>query len=438
MFLCRPERQSVKDSSFYPLTIHGHSFGNNESSRMMTLNSFDGRHNASLRLHSERYKPPGKDGKETISMKDDNLNLKGSNERLRVLHLALSIGETNSAYMQFSLPRLDTFDITICTYFKPHVVPPKKITLYKGDDSFIGFFRALNTALTNKDHDIVHVHGPHVGLLFLVATLFRSRKSIPATVYTLHTSFPNYRFRHRVLSVPVFAFFQRVVCCSQASFESVPKLYRYLAGSRLCAIQNGVDINRIDGTTGNKRQRLNKRHFTIVTVGRLIGIKNPLSVLRVFQQSADPTSRLVFIGEGELREALDKETKRLGLEKQVQLTGLIPRDEVYETLIRADLFVSVSQVEGLPIAVLEAMACRTPVLLSDIPSHREIAHDVDFIPLVPTDDVGGFAQETKRYKHMSASERVDIGERCRKLAEDRFSLTSMHQAYRDVYAQVLK
>jgi glycosyltransferase involved in cell wall biosynthesis len=370
-------------------------------------------------------------------MKNTNSRPRRTNKLLNILRLALSIGETNSAYNQFSLPLYDKQNITICTFFRSNIMVPKEIILFEGNDTLKGFFRALSAALAYKEHDIVHMHGPQVGFLFLVAMLARPRKSTPATVYTMHTSFPNYKLRHRLLSVPVFVFFKRIVCCGQASFESVPSLYRYLAGDRLCAIPNGVNIGRIDHTVGNKCKRLDNDHFTIVTVGRLIGVKNPLSVLRAFQQSADPTSRLVFIGEGELYEALLKEIKVLGLERQVELRGLIPRDEVYKTLARADLFVSASRIEGLPVSLLEAMACRCPVILSDIAPHREIADDVDFIPLIQADDVAGLTQEIKRYRQMPYSQRADIGERCRELVERRFSLTSMHQTYEELYGQVL-
>jgi glycosyltransferase involved in cell wall biosynthesis len=85
---------------------------------------------------------------------------------------------------------------------------------------------------------------------------------------------------------------------------------------------------------------------------------------------------------------------------------------------------------------MEAMACGRPVVLSDIPPHREIAEGVDFIPLIRPDDVAGFAREIKRFKEMSVPERTMIGQKCRKLIEERFSLPIMHAGYKKVYAKI--
>jgi glycosyltransferase involved in cell wall biosynthesis len=146
---------------------------------------------------------------------------------------------------------------------------------------------------------------------------------------------------------------------------------------------------------------------------------------------------MLIIGDGPMRDALMTRIRANGLGEQVVLTGLITRDEVYEYLLKTDLFISTSYGEGLPVIILEAMACGCPVLLSDIPPHREIAEGTDFIPLIHPNDVPGFAREIKRFRQMPASERADIGQRCRKLVEERFSLTAMHKGYEEVYAQVL-
>jgi glycosyltransferase involved in cell wall biosynthesis len=309
--------------------------------------------------------------------------------------------------------------------------------LFQGDGSLKGFFRVLKGALGEQTYDVIHVHSPHVGLLLLLARLFAYGTTAPATVITVHDSYQNYKLRNRLMLVPVFASFLQIVCCSRASFDSFPAFYKRLAGDRLCAIQNGLDIARVDRIAGSSRQRAVKNgSLTIVAVSRLVEIKNPFAVISAFQQSADADSRLVYIGDGRLRNMAIAEVSKAGLEDKIEFTGLIPREKVFEQLLGAGLFVSASRGEGLPISVLEAMACRLPVVLSDIPPHREIAEGVDFIPLIQPDDVTGFSREIKRLREMSVSERAMIGEKCRRLVEERFCLSAMHAEYEQVYTQV--
>ena len=356
---------------------------------------------------------------------------------LSILHLLISVGESSAAYNEHCLASSDKHDIRICTYFKSNISIPKEITVFEGNDSLIGFFRALKEALDEKQYDIIHTHSPHLGLLLLVANVLRSGKLMPSAVYTVHNSYHNYKLRNRLMLYPVVACLRRVVCCSKSSLKSFPRFLRWLAGERIYAVQNGVDIDRADRVIANSPESLQEQPFTMVTVGRLIEIKEPVSVLHAYKQGSNRDSKLVFIGEGHLRAALTAEIAKLGLEKQAELTGLIRREEVFAYLGRADLFVSASRGEGLPVAVLEAMACRCPVILSDIPPHREISGGVDFIPLIRRDDVDGFAEEIRRFQSMSSSERSRLGSRCRRLVEERFSLTSMHDGYEKIYIQLL-
>jgi len=357
---------------------------------------------------------------------------------LSVLRILLAIGETSAPYNHFCLALSGKQKITICTYFKPNIAVPETIKLFAGDDSLPGFFRALRAALDEEEYDVIHTHTPHVGLILFILTIFRNRKIRRFAVHTVHNSYLGHKLRNRLMLMPIFAFFQRIVFCSNSSSESFPEFFKRLAGGRACVIQNGVDIDRVDRVIGNNPHRFHKEIFRIVSVNRLITRKKPLSVLRAFHEGGDQASELVFIGNGNLRESLVAESKKLGLEKQVRMTGLIEREAVYRHLAEADLFVSASAVEGLPIAVLEAMASRCPVLLSDIPPHREIASGTDFIPLIPHDDLAGFAQRISTFRQMSPAERAEVGERCRQLVEKHFSLAAMHKKYEQLYLQVIK
>ena len=356
---------------------------------------------------------------------------------LNILRLSLEIGAQSAPYNQFSLALRDRQNITICTYFISSFSVPKEITLFEGDDTLKGFFRVLKAALDRKKYDIIHVHSPHLGLLFLLVSVFLPRKSIRSTVYTVHNSYQSYKLRNRLMLIPVFAFFRRVVCCSNSSLESFPRPMRWIAGERICSVQNGVDIDRVDRLMQNWPKLIDESRFTVVTVARLIENKRPFVVMNAFHQSNNRVSHLVFIGEGHLRAALAAEAKKLGLNQRVDMTGSIPREEVYEQLGRADLFISASVVEGLPVAVLEAMACGCPVILSDIPPHREIADGVDFIPIIQMNDANGFAGEIRRFQSMSPADRSMLGSRCRELVEERFSLSSMHSGYEKVYLELL-
>jgi glycosyltransferase involved in cell wall biosynthesis len=359
--------------------------------------------------------------------------------RRKILHVVLSIGETNAAYNEHCLPMATERDIAICTFFGSNLVPPASIAAFQGDGSLLGFVRVLRTAVNGRKYDVIHAHSPHVGLLFLLARLLGIIRSSAATVITVHDSYPNYKVRNRLLLLPVFAGFDRVVCCSNSSLRSFPTIYRFLAGRRLCAIQNGLDIARIDKIACTDRsKRVDSGQFTVISIGRLVGIKNPSAVLAAFQESADEKSRLLLVGEGPLQASLTAASSARHLEKQVVFTGLISRDRVYEHLFRASLFVSASRGEGLPVSVLEAMACSCPVLLSDIAPHREVSEGADFIPLIEPGDLAGLAREIARFRTMPFSEREAVGHRCRQLVEKRFDLRIMHAQYAEIYNQVMR
>ena len=359
-----------------------------------------------------------------------------SERPLRILHLILALRPTNGQYNEHCLPLLHKRDISICTYFKSEITPPPEITLFDGDDTLKGFFRALRAALDEREYDVIHVHTPHAGVLLLTGLFMfgQYRKHKSSTVHTIQNSWRNFKLRNKLLHIPSFPLFQRLVLCSHASYDSFPALLKWMGGNRMRVVQNAVDIDRIDRMATDK-QAPHTDQFTIATVG-LMKMKNPFTVLEAFRQSHDESSRLVFIGEGNKRPSLAQEVKESDLQQQVEITGLVERDEVFEYFMQADLFVSASWGEGLPVAVLEAMACRRPVLLSDIPPHREIAEGADFIPLIKPHDVAGFAREIQKFGEMPNSERAAIGQGCRKLVEERFSLSAMHAGLAEVYAQI--
>jgi glycosyltransferase involved in cell wall biosynthesis len=348
----------------------------------------------------------------------------------------LVAGEPNSQYNQHCLPLKDVQDVSICTYFKPRLTPPPEIALYAGDDTVRGFFRALGRALRAKDYDVIHSHSPHTATLVTLALAARPRRwrLRRRLVYTVRDSYHDYKPRNKLLMLPALALWPRVVFCGEAAHESYPRSWRRLAGRRTRIVQNAADLERVERAISGVTRSPNGS-FEILSIARLESVKDPLTLLTSFRDAGDG-ARMAFIGEGSLAPTLADTVRAMALEDRVELTGLIPRDRVFERCAQADLFVSASRGEGLPVAVIEAMASGCPVVLSDIPPHREVADGADFIPFVTPGDSRGFARELVRFRTMSSAERSEIGRKCRDLAHARFNLPRMLAAYDEIYREV--
>lgn len=158
------------------------------------------------------------------------------------------------------------------------------------------------------------------------------------------------------------------ICCSKTLQE---KYSKYLK-KQFFVIQNGVDTKRYDVKGERERLCLRERlklplnKKIIIVVGDLIERKSPLTIIHAVEQMQDTKNfQLFFIGEGELREKLQKHESEC-----IKFLG--HKSNVSEYFQTADFFISASKSEGLPNTVLEAGACGLPMILSDIPQHREI------------------------------------------------------------------
>jgi glycosyltransferase involved in cell wall biosynthesis len=111
-------------------------------------------------------------------------------------------------------------------------------------------------------------------------------------------------------------------------------------------------------------------------------------------RAAHPDARLILIGEGPERPALEARARSLGLSvgpgQAVELPGAAA--DPTAALRDADLFVLPSREEGMSIALLEAMALGIPLVASSIPGNRRIVSDFKHGRLAPPDDPAGLAR----------------------------------------------
>jgi len=109
---------------------------------------------------------------------------------------------------------------------------------------------------------------------------------------------------------------------------------------------------------------------TILAVGRLEAYKGVAQAVRAMP-FLPPTYRLVVVGQGPDRDAIERAATDAGVADRVVLRGRVPDEELQAWYRQASVFVSLSTHESFGLAVLEAAAGGVPVVASDIPAHRE-------------------------------------------------------------------
>ena len=151
-------------------------------------------------------------------------------------------------------------------------------------------------------------------------------------------------------------------------------------------LNNAIDVNRFIFSSVT-RDRLRKIHncyndFVIGSVGRFLKVKNHQFIIDIFNElnKKNRSSKLILIGEGELKQDIERKVDKLGLTDYVIFLGNI--DNVNEYLSMMDVLLMPSLYEGLGIAVIEAQTSGLKCVISDaIPNEVDITGNVEFVSL---------------------------------------------------------
>ena len=155
--------------------------------------------------------------------------------------------------------------------------------------------------------------------------------------------------------------------------------HHVVASRRIRVIPNGVDVARIDRMVGLTRAEAKSRlgihpdRCVVGTVGRLVPQKAPLVFVQASGQVAGeaPETLFVWVGSGPLQAKVEARART----EDVPLRVLGYREDVWEIMRAFDVFVLASQYEGLPFALLEAMALALPVVVTDVVGNRDVIDD---------------------------------------------------------------
>lgn len=210
--------------------------------------------------------------------------------------------------------------------------------------------------------DIIHLHSAKAGVIGRLASLgIVPRENV---YYSPH----GFSFVQQNISKAKISLFKiiesampflhggTIIASGNTEYEIAKKL------GKTELIRNGVDFDLPDELYSS----INNKRFTIGTVGRLTPQKNP----KAFNEIASklPNVDFVWIGNGELIDDITSEN--------ITVTGWIrTREELLQKINSLDLYIQVSLWEGLPIAILEAMAMRKPLVVSNVIGNKDTVED---------------------------------------------------------------
>jgi glycosyltransferase involved in cell wall biosynthesis len=285
---------------------------------------------------------------------------------------------------------------------------------------------------------LVHAHQFH---LQSAAALFASRLIGRGAVLTIHVrtnvSSPFRRSLQRLVEWLCFHWADATTAVSAPVAISLRK-------HDVVAIQNGVDIDVFKPSSVDRALIRNSLGLgsdkVVVFSGRWSRTKGLDSLLAAFGVVASryPKIHLLIIGEPALDEppiSPEAFADASTLDRIHVLGRLKDSADVAAHLSAADLFALPSLSEGMPLAVLEAMATGLPIVASDIDAHRALLEKCGCSWLVPPGDVEGLARVLERFVVEGAPR--EWSNLARTAAVDNYSAGAMTRGYQAVYADVL-
>lgn len=275
---------------------------------------------------------------------------------------------------------------------------------------------SLRKLIKEINPDVLHLHSSKAGVLGRVANflLFKKRK----VYYTPH----GYAFLRLDISKNKRSLYHFIEKYSQRIFggttiacgDTENEIALEMGESVL--IRNGINIEKIK----QRKTIITNQRLTIGTVGRITYQKNP----QLFNEIAlkFPQYDFLWIGDGELKNFLTS--------SNITITGWFPNNEaVFPYLNKLDVFLQTSLWEGLPLAVLEAMALSKPVIATKVIGNKDIVvHGETGFLFENVSELMPFFQELENLEF-----RTIMGEKAFERCNQYFNLQTNFQGLSDLY-----
>ena len=304
-------------------------------------------------------------------------------------------------------------------------------------------FLRLYSLMLRERFDIVHTHSSKAGILGRVAARLAGVKVI---IHTIH-GLPFHPYQNKFLNffyiiLERFAgyFTDRIITVCEAMKREA--LSAGIAGDgKFITIYSGIDLNpflHVRGDILEKRGELGIKggEKVIGKIGRFFPLKGHEYLIKAAPEVVNvfPNVKFLLVGDGILKEKLQLEIRKLGLEDRFIFTGLVDQKDIPLLISVMDILVHTSLREGLARVLPQAIACGKPVISFDIDGAGEVVIPGETGFIVPARDVSALSKAMIDALS-DAGRSVQSGLR---IVDPAFRMETMVDRIDGVYSQLLK
>lgn len=285
-----------------------------------------------------------------------------------------------------------------------------------------------------NQYDILHFHesdflavaGVIIGRLFGKRVITKMRTS--GAYSDVQRVLAHWRGPEKPIIIGMLRRADRTITLNEESIDEL--LSRGFRSERLVAMVNGIDARQF---TPRSDYAL-RRPPAVIFVGRLEDQKDAPTLLRALTLLDRSDVRAIILGDGPQRDSYERLTDELGLRERVDFCGRV--SDVKPYLQQADVFVLPSFSEGISNALLEAMSCGLPCVVSDIAGNRAVVSDDADGQLYEPGNAEALASQLSCLLS-DESLRRQIGRAARETIVRRFSMERVADAYVALYEQLV-
>ncbi len=289
--------------------------------------------------------------------------------------------------------------------------------------------------------DVLHAH-QYTPFFYCAAGRVLGRR--PPVLFTEHgRHHPDYPRRKRMLANRVLLRGRdRVVAVGEAVRQALIH-NEGIASGRVEVIYNGIPLDRFETRLTESEwaavrsaMGIGPEDLALIQVARLDYLKDHATAIRTIERVARrcPRARLVIVGDGPERGAIEELVRHRSLAENVRFLGR--RDDVPRLLAASDIVLLTSISEGIPLTLIEAMAAGRPVVSTRVGGVAEVVDDGQTGLLAPPGDDAGLAELVLRLAG-DPGRRGDMGRAGRRRAGSLFSERQMHDRFRKCYDEML-